>query len=187
MYVSYNGLTDTLTFGAIVHHDNRDFDILPNFQPHSIPSFNEQTLLLGKSTGVRYISFASQTIGLLIFLLLAGLVICFPESIYQCPAASKRSGWLCRRETPRWWPTEAESRSRNSTAVEGTFVKTDRRGTQGGTVTRCTCAHRFWTRCVIADSRWGVIHQLCHYTDKLVGALPQPHATSSSRCASWGN
>lgn len=27
-----------------VHHDNRDFDIIPNYQPRSQSSFNEQTL-----------------------------------------------------------------------------------------------------------------------------------------------
>lgn len=36
-----------------VHHDNRDFAILPNYQPHSSQSFHEQTLLFKKSTGVR--------------------------------------------------------------------------------------------------------------------------------------
>ncbi|EGN93256.1 hypothetical protein SERLA73DRAFT_172175 [Serpula lacrymans var. lacrymans S7.3] len=32
-----------------VHHDNRDFEILPNYQPRSQPSYNEQTLLFGSS------------------------------------------------------------------------------------------------------------------------------------------
>lgn len=60
------GLTYILMLGTTVHHDNRDFDILPNFQPHSTPSFNEQTLLLGKSTGVQYIFLVCQAVGLLI-------------------------------------------------------------------------------------------------------------------------
>ncbi|OBZ75813.1 N-alpha-acetyltransferase 25, NatB auxiliary subunit [Grifola frondosa] len=33
------------------HHDNRDFDILANYQPRSTRSFNEQTLLFEKSPG----------------------------------------------------------------------------------------------------------------------------------------
>ncbi|THU87266.1 hypothetical protein K435DRAFT_782074 [Dendrothele bispora CBS 962.96] len=33
------------------HHDNRDFDILPNYQPHSIDSLNKQTLLFDKADG----------------------------------------------------------------------------------------------------------------------------------------
>ncbi|KAF8921223.1 N-acetyltransferase B complex non catalytic subunit-domain-containing protein [Mucidula mucida] len=33
------------------HFDNRDFDVLPNYQPCSSPSLNEQTMLFGKSEG----------------------------------------------------------------------------------------------------------------------------------------
>lgn len=39
-----------------VHHDNRDFDIIPNFQPQCTASFGQQTLLFEKSTGVRMLS-----------------------------------------------------------------------------------------------------------------------------------
>ena len=35
-----------------VHHDNRDFVILPNYQPACKPTFNEQSLMFGKSCGV---------------------------------------------------------------------------------------------------------------------------------------
>lgn len=35
-----------------VHHDNRDFEILPNYQPKNVEDFNTQTLLFGKSEGV---------------------------------------------------------------------------------------------------------------------------------------
>ena len=35
-----------------VHHDNRDFDILPNYQPRGALTVNEQTLLFGTSPGV---------------------------------------------------------------------------------------------------------------------------------------
>ncbi|KAH9951453.1 actin cytoskeleton organization protein [Amylocystis lapponica] len=38
------------------HHDNRDFDILPNYQSRFGPSFNEQTLLFEKSPGVGWLS-----------------------------------------------------------------------------------------------------------------------------------
>jgi len=38
------------------HHDNRDFDIIPNFQPQSIASFGQQTLLFEKSTGLGWLS-----------------------------------------------------------------------------------------------------------------------------------
>ncbi|KAJ3875923.1 actin cytoskeleton organization protein [Lentinula edodes] len=34
-----------------LHHDNRDFEILPNYQPKSVEDFNTQTLLFGKSEG----------------------------------------------------------------------------------------------------------------------------------------
>ncbi|KAI6160023.1 N-acetyltransferase B complex non catalytic subunit-domain-containing protein [Pisolithus thermaeus] len=34
-----------------LHHDNRDFVILPNYQPACQPTFNEQTLMLGRSCG----------------------------------------------------------------------------------------------------------------------------------------
>lgn len=37
----------------LVHHDNRDFDVIPNYQPCCGPSFNEQTILLDKQPGVR--------------------------------------------------------------------------------------------------------------------------------------
>ncbi|KAJ3537583.1 hypothetical protein NM688_g6661 [Phlebia brevispora] len=35
-----------------LHFDNRDFDILPNYQPRIQPSFHEQTVLFGKPPGV---------------------------------------------------------------------------------------------------------------------------------------
>jgi len=38
------------------HHDNRDFEILPNYQPRSGSSFSEQTLLLDKSQGFGWLS-----------------------------------------------------------------------------------------------------------------------------------
>ncbi|KAJ6596969.1 actin cytoskeleton organization protein [Mycena vulgaris] len=34
-----------------LHHDNRDFEILPDYQPRNSQKFNEQTLLFGKSEG----------------------------------------------------------------------------------------------------------------------------------------
>ncbi|THG98979.1 hypothetical protein EW026_g3303 [Hermanssonia centrifuga] len=34
-----------------LHYDNRDFDILPNYQPRSQPTFNEQTKMFGKIPG----------------------------------------------------------------------------------------------------------------------------------------
>ncbi|KAF5377028.1 hypothetical protein D9757_007708 [Collybiopsis confluens] len=34
-----------------LHHDNRDFEILPNYQPRVVEDFNTQTLLFGKSEG----------------------------------------------------------------------------------------------------------------------------------------
>jgi N-terminal acetyltransferase B complex non-catalytic subunit len=33
------------------HHDNRDFGMLPNYQPACQPSLNDQTLMFGSSTG----------------------------------------------------------------------------------------------------------------------------------------
>lgn len=39
----------------LVHHDNRDFDVIPNYQPRCGPSFNEQTVLLDKQPGVRWV------------------------------------------------------------------------------------------------------------------------------------
>lgn len=35
------------------HFDNRDFEILPNYQPKASQGLNEQTLLFGKPEGVR--------------------------------------------------------------------------------------------------------------------------------------
>ena len=40
----------------LVHHDNRDFDVIPNYQPCCGPSFNEQTILLDKQPGVRCVA-----------------------------------------------------------------------------------------------------------------------------------
>ncbi|KII88399.1 hypothetical protein PLICRDRAFT_54238 [Plicaturopsis crispa FD-325 SS-3] len=37
------------------HHDNRDFDILPNYQPRWQKSFNEQTLLFENSPGLGWL------------------------------------------------------------------------------------------------------------------------------------
>jgi N-terminal acetyltransferase B complex non-catalytic subunit len=34
-----------------LHHDNRDFVIIPNYQPKGKPTFNEQSLMFGTSTG----------------------------------------------------------------------------------------------------------------------------------------
>ena len=42
-----------------VHHDNRDFEIFPNYQPKESQGFNQQTLLFGKSEGVSTIRFES--------------------------------------------------------------------------------------------------------------------------------
>ncbi|CAA7271640.1 unnamed protein product [Cyclocybe aegerita] len=38
------------------HYDNRDFKILPNYQPLSSPGLNEQTLLFGKNEGNGWLS-----------------------------------------------------------------------------------------------------------------------------------
>lgn len=35
-----------------VHHDNRDFDIIPNYQPRTSPSFCELATTFGKVPGV---------------------------------------------------------------------------------------------------------------------------------------
>ncbi len=35
-----------------VHHDNRDLEILPNYQPRGQPSFSSQTTLFGKEPAV---------------------------------------------------------------------------------------------------------------------------------------
>ncbi|KLO04672.1 actin cytoskeleton organization protein [Schizopora paradoxa] len=37
------------------HHDNRDFDILPNYQPRGSSTINEQTLLFGTSPGTGWL------------------------------------------------------------------------------------------------------------------------------------
>ena len=37
-------LDDYLKQTPLVHHDNRDFGIIPNYQPRGQPSLNEQTL-----------------------------------------------------------------------------------------------------------------------------------------------
>ena len=37
------------------HHDNRDFDVVPDYQPQGQSSFNEQTHMLNSSPGVSYI------------------------------------------------------------------------------------------------------------------------------------
>lgn len=38
------------------HHDNRDFDVIPNYQPRCGPTFNEQTTLFDKSPGSGWLS-----------------------------------------------------------------------------------------------------------------------------------
>lgn len=35
-----------------VHHDNRDFEVVPNYQPQGLPSFLSQTTLFGKEPAV---------------------------------------------------------------------------------------------------------------------------------------
>lgn len=45
-------LLDSNKIGDTAHHDNRDFVIIPNYQPHCKPTLNEQSLLFGTSTGV---------------------------------------------------------------------------------------------------------------------------------------
>lgn len=42
----------SLTGDNPAHHDNRDYEILANYQPQSCATFDQQTLLLGKSEGV---------------------------------------------------------------------------------------------------------------------------------------
>ncbi|KAF5373874.1 hypothetical protein D9758_000631 [Tetrapyrgos nigripes] len=37
------------------HHDNRDFDILPNYQPQSIDTLNKQTILFDKAEGLGWL------------------------------------------------------------------------------------------------------------------------------------
>ena len=37
---------------SLVHHDNRDFGVIPNYQPLGQPTFNEQTQMLGPAPGV---------------------------------------------------------------------------------------------------------------------------------------
>ncbi|KAI0810968.1 N-acetyltransferase B complex non catalytic subunit-domain-containing protein [Irpex lacteus] len=39
-----------------LHHDNRDFDIIPNFQPHDSASFEEQTRQFGKTPNQGWLS-----------------------------------------------------------------------------------------------------------------------------------
>lgn len=36
---------------SLVHHDNRDFGILANYQPRSVATFNEQTQYIEKTAG----------------------------------------------------------------------------------------------------------------------------------------
>ncbi|KIY43365.1 actin cytoskeleton organization protein [Fistulina hepatica ATCC 64428] len=38
------------------HHDNRDFDVLPSYQPASCKSFNEQTIMFGTQEGSGWLS-----------------------------------------------------------------------------------------------------------------------------------
>jgi hypothetical protein len=40
----------------VVHHDNRDMKVIPNYQPRSKPSFYAQTRLFDKEPGVRITS-----------------------------------------------------------------------------------------------------------------------------------
>ena len=46
-----NSLSTLLTL-VTVHYDNRDFQIIPNYQPRCSPSFDEQTVLCEKVLGV---------------------------------------------------------------------------------------------------------------------------------------
>ncbi|KAF5315874.1 hypothetical protein D9611_004760 [Ephemerocybe angulata] len=39
-----------------IHHDNRDFEIFPNYQPRETQGINQQTLLFGKSEGLGWLS-----------------------------------------------------------------------------------------------------------------------------------
>ena len=47
-------LDDYLKQTPLVHHDNRDFEILPSFQPRGENTFDEKTLALGTSPGVSF-------------------------------------------------------------------------------------------------------------------------------------
>lgn len=70
------------------HHDNRDFDILPNYQPRDSETFHQQTVLFGQPEGVRH------TRGLIYFLLtqlsLAGVALDIPENVHPSLPARKR-------------------------------------------------------------------------------------------------
>ena len=46
----------SLTRTFSVHHDNRDFAIIPNYQPRSQKSFHEQTLLFDQAPGASLIT-----------------------------------------------------------------------------------------------------------------------------------
>lgn len=53
----YLSLSVSLTKECCVdHHDNRDFEIIPNYSPRNKPSSDEQTLLFGKSEGVHKVT-----------------------------------------------------------------------------------------------------------------------------------
>lgn len=77
-------MTDSNQIGNTAHHDNRDFVIIPNYQPHCKPTFNDQTLLFGTSTGVS-IAMSVWCLNIQVsFLYIARVVVVFFEDLYSC-------------------------------------------------------------------------------------------------------
>ena len=74
---------------VLVHFDNRDFDILPNYQPRGQPSFHEQTILFGKPPGVSHTAKANMNRADERRRPSATMVVALLEDIHQNLPASK--------------------------------------------------------------------------------------------------
>ena len=69
--------------GNTAHHDNRDFVIIPNYQPQCKPTFNEQSLLFGTSAGVSIITVIWLP-NIEVSSLSARVAVVFFEDLYPC-------------------------------------------------------------------------------------------------------
>lgn len=80
---------------SLAHHDNRDFEILANYQPVFSESFFKQTQLFGKSEGV---SLPILGISAVPTMKLAWMAQNIPQGLYSSIPARQWSWWYSWRE-----------------------------------------------------------------------------------------
>ena len=87
----YFCLPGSLLTSQLVHHDNRDFSILANYQPRNSQTFDQQTQFFEKSQGVRQRMYNTISACHSPVLSLARLALGVLEDLHQGVPASQRS------------------------------------------------------------------------------------------------